>query len=148
MRKFVQFVSKFPFAGKAAIRPAFREFISSKARERHKAIAWLSTLLSALILGHGYQARMGFSAIGRLMQAPMRFKAFWHAVFISYTAVNIAVTVAQVYLLMYALYIYVSARRTALIGPRDDFTNREVLAMLLVTLGGQFLFLYGHLHVQ
>lgn len=142
LKRFTQLVSKLPFAGKLAIRPAFRNFVRANGRKRHGAFAWLSSILGFMVIGHGRQAWVGLQAMRLAYFA--KTKVFWHVVFAGYTAANIAVTIAQAYLLCWSLYVFATRRHTGLIAAADDYTGREIVVMLVVTLGGQGLFIYGH----
>jgi|GEM_PF-3027617 len=146
LRKFTQLVSKFPFAGKMAIRPAFRSFVNAKKEGKTAKFGWLASLLGIMVFGHARQAMMGLQAL-RLGMA-LRIRWIWHVVFVGYTAANIAVTIAQVYLLALCAYYYFAQKRTRLIGAEEDFSGKEIMLMLVVTLGGQALFGYGHTLVQ
>lgn len=141
LKQFTQTVSKLPFAGKLAIRPAFRTFLRARRGRRGWAFAWVSKLLGLMVVGHGFQAWKGLLAMR--MAFVVKTKVFWHLVFAGYTAANIAVTIAQAYLLVWCCYVFVTQRRTGYAGPNTEFTGMEILVMLVVTLGGQVLFAYG-----
>ena len=140
LRAFTQLVSRLPFAGRAAIRPAYRSFIRAKKGKKHGAMAWLSSVLGFMIWGHGYQAIRGAAAMR--LAFLMKAKWFSHVVVMGYTAANVAVTIAQVYLLALSLYYYFADKRTRLLGGHEEFSGGEILLMLVVTLGGQLLFMH------
>jgi len=142
MRSFVKIVSAFPFAGKMAIRPTIHSFI--KAPLGKAKTVWLgisAVVLKFMIWGHARQAQMGVRVF---MRSLGRARVFWQGVFVSYIVVNVAVTIVQVYLLLWVWYIYLKGKRTPLLGKHEEYTGGEVLLMLVVTMGGQFLFMYGH----
>lgn len=141
LKEFTQLVSKFPFAGKIVIRPAYLGFVQADKRKRTGRFAWLSSILGVMVFGHGKQAFMGVQAMRLAFSS--KIKVFWHLVFVGYTAANVAVTIAQIYLLCWCVYLYLAQRHTRPVGPTADFTLKEILIMMAVTLGGQILFAYG-----
>lgn len=140
-KAFGRFVARFPFAGRLAIRPAYRNFRHSDEGNRTSRFAWLSKILGLMVLGHGWQSRLGIIAIKQLFLK--KISAFWLLVFVGYTAANVAVTIAQATLLMWATYVYFGNKRVTPGKANEPFSGGEVMLMLVVTLGGQLLFAHG-----
>ena len=142
VKAFGRLIGRFPFAGRVAIRPAFRKFRNAPKGERSSAFSGFSTLMLVMVGGHGWQARLGWLALkkGYLMKV----HAFWQAIFIGYTAANLAVTFVQSTLLLWCMYVYFTGQhmkpgRSA----EEPFTGRELMLMVVVTLGGQLLFMFA-----
>jgi hypothetical protein len=60
---------------------------------------------------------------------------------VSYTVANVAVTIAQVYLLALVTYYFAEGKQTRLLGTYEEYSAAEVAFMFCFTLGGQILFL-------
>ena len=141
VKSFGKFVAKFPFAGRVVIRPMYRRFRHADDNNRTARFAWLSKLLGFMVIGHGMQARMGILALKQMFLK--KVSAFWGIVFLGYTVVNIAVSIAQFTLLLWTLYVYFGNKHVHPGKPNEPFTGGELLVMFLVTMGGQLLFSYG-----
>ncbi len=130
-------VGKLPFSGKMSIAPSiFKFYNSTNSTDRKKAYSTLALLLIAFVFFHGIQAQMGIKGLS--YQAPLIVKVLFGL----YATVNICVTVTQFYLLARSTYFLLTSKTY----PRaerkwKEHTDKAKIWMLIVTLGGQAVFL-------
>ena len=136
MKSFAKLIGKLPFAGKLAIRPTIFSFYQSVTeRERRRNYLWLLLLFVSFVLLHGVQAKMGIEALG--FDSPIWAKM----VSALYAAANICVIVTQIYLGFRVTRFVFTAPYPRMRRKGNDYSAKQANTMLVVTLGGQVIFL-------
>lgn len=137
MKAFSLFIGRLPLAGKLSIRPLFSDLYCSQSfPERLKRYFVLIGVLVLFIFAHGMQARMG------IQLATTFNKPFWVVIIGGlYAIINLAVSVAQMYLAYKATRFlfrnrYLRSKSQAL----RDLSVIEILIAAVVTLSGQLIF--------
>lgn len=135
MKRFVSFISAFPFSGKVIIRSRVYKFYQSRTKEEQKRnYLFLIALLIFSFFGHTAQAAMGVQLI---FHSPLWLKALSSL----YTAANICVILVQIYI-GYRVTSFLSKNLSAR-GKRlvPKYTTAEIVGMVAATWGGQIIFL-------
>ncbi|HEY1041378.1 MAG TPA: hypothetical protein VGE63_01495 [Candidatus Paceibacterota bacterium] len=141
MKNFTKMIGKLPFVGKAVIGLLiFRFYNSADCMDRRNRFIPLAFLLIAFVFLHGLQAQLGIKGLG--FSAPMAVKILFGL----YTLINICVLVAHLYLLVRCTIfflkknMYPKVERT-----RKKSSDKQETLMLMVTVGGQAIFLSCYL---
>ncbi|KKR35404.1 MAG: hypothetical protein UT67_C0002G0028 [Candidatus Magasanikbacteria bacterium GW2011_GWA2_40_10] len=139
MNSFTRFVGKLPLSGKMLIRPAlFGLYQSTTLSERRLKYWSLIIFFSFFVFVHGLQAALGVEALG--FESPVWTKT----IFGLYALVNISVVLAQISLGLRATQFFFKKGNGSFSPKRKRYINyskSEVKTMLVVTLGGQIIFI-------
>ena len=136
MKRFAKLIGMFPFCGKLTIRPfVFGIYQSTTGGGRWKNYAALMVVLLLFILLHGLQAKMGVEALN--FSAPIWVRGVAGL----YALINACVVLTQIHLVFRATYFSLAKPLAKEKRVYYCHSEAEKLKMIVITLGGQIVFL-------
>lgn len=140
MKGFAKLIGRLPFAGKMSIKSlVFGLYQSTTREERQWSYAKLAGLLVLFILLHGVQMKMGIRALE--FDSPIWAKV----VSAIYAIANFCVVLTQIHLGYRTTRFFFRGLYPRVKRSYTEHSGTEVAIMLVVTLGGQIIFLSQYL---
>lgn len=137
MKRYSKFVGKLPFSGKIAIKECLVNLYTQETlKDRLKVFSGVVLFLLLFIFAHLMQSSMGVTLFLTTDFVAVKIMA------LVYAAVNLMVSIEQVYLLIRSTYFIIRTRKSMRIGKSREAktTKREVVLAVIVTLAGQIIF--------
>jgi hypothetical protein len=136
MRKFINFINKFPLIGKVSIRQeAFLIYTSTSKGKRGSHLVVFYIMMLMFMCGHGYQAAFGMKSL--LFNAHFFIKLG----FLFYAIINFMAVLSHVDIIIRIINFTKRKTYTKIKRQYRNYAKGDFLKMAIITLCGQIIFL-------